>query len=89
MKDMPAQWVEGSRNSPAWEVMKALTPSLVPDSEAVAWTQTAPLKELFAPVTVPVLAMIGEQTLPLFLPLVAESIASSVADGRTARVAGG
>ena len=87
MQDMPAEWVEGSRNSPAWEVMKALTPSLVPDSEALAWTQRAPRAELFAPITVPVLAMLGEQTLPLF-PVAAESIASSVADGQTARVAG-
>ena len=87
MKDMPAEWVEGSRNSPAWEVMKALTPSLVPDSEALAWTQTAPRKELFAPITVPVLAMLGEQTLPLF-PAAAESIVTAVADGRTTRVAG-
>ena len=87
MQDMPAEWVEGSRNSPAWEVMKALTPSLVPDSEALAWTQTAPRRELFAPITVPVLAMLGEQTLPLF-PSAAESIASSVADGRTSTVAG-
>ena len=87
MKDMPAEWVEGSRNSPAWEVMKALTPSLVPDSEALAWTQTAPRKELFAPITVPVLAMLGEQTLPLFPPA-AESIVNAVADGRTSRVAG-
>ena len=87
MKDMPAEWVEGSRNSPAWEVMKALTPSLVPDSEALAWTQTAPRKELFAPVTVPVLAMLGEQTLPFFRPA-AESIVGAVPDGRTTRVAG-
>jgi hypothetical protein len=67
--------------------MKALTPSLVPDSEALAWTQSAPRQELFAPVTVPVLAMLGEQTLPLFPPA-AESIAQSVADGRTTTVAG-
>ncbi len=87
MKDMPAEWVEQSRNSPAWEVMKALTPSLVPDSEAVAWTQSAPRAELFGAITVPVLAMIGEQTLPLF-PSAAESISDSVADGRTTRVAG-
>ena len=26
MQDMPPEWVEGSRNSPAWAVMKALTP---------------------------------------------------------------
>jgi hypothetical protein len=36
---------------------------------------------------VPVLAMLGEQTLPLF-PLAAKSIVAAVADGRTTTVAG-
>ncbi|MGA7205382.1 MAG: alpha/beta hydrolase [Specibacter sp.] len=82
MKDMPPEWLEGARNSPAWPVMTAMGPSLEADAESIAWTQTAPRAELFAPITAPALALVGEQTLPI-MPPAAESIAANVAHGRS------
>lgn len=87
MKDMPAQWLEGAKSSPAWPVMTQMGPSLEADSEALAWTQSAPRKDLWAAISVPVLALIGEQTIPI-MPPAAQSIASNVLDGQMASIPG-
>jgi pimeloyl-ACP methyl ester carboxylesterase len=85
MRDMPPEWVEAAREGPAWPIMKAVSPSLAPDAEALAWTQSRPRAELWSPVRVPVLVLVGEETLPFF-PAAAESIVGSVSDGRSTRV---
>jgi pimeloyl-ACP methyl ester carboxylesterase len=85
MRDMPAEWVEAAREGPAWPIMKAVSPSLAPDAEALAWTQSRPRADLWDSVQVPVLVLVGEETLPFF-PVAAESIVGSVSDGRSARV---
>ncbi|MCQ9163811.1 MULTISPECIES: alpha/beta fold hydrolase [unclassified Arthrobacter] len=77
MKDMPPEWLDGARNSPAWPVMTAMGPSLEPDAEALAWTQSAPRADLWASITAPTLALVGEQTLPI-MPPAAASIAANV-----------
>jgi pimeloyl-ACP methyl ester carboxylesterase len=87
MQDMPPEWLEGARRSPAWRVMTAISATLIPDAEALAWTQTAPYADLFGPIAVPVLAMYGTEALPLFPPA-ANAIAAAVPDGRVATVAG-
>ena len=87
MRDMPPEWLEGARQSPAWPVMTAISATLIPDAEALAWTQSAPHRELFGSIRVPVLAMYGTETLPLFPPA-AEAIVAAVPDGRVATIAG-
>lgn len=85
MKDMPPEWLEGARNSPAWPVMTSMGPSLEADSESLAWTQSAPHIELWATITAPTLALVGRQTLPI-MPPAAESIAASVPHARKATI---
>jgi pimeloyl-ACP methyl ester carboxylesterase len=85
MRDMPPEWVEAARQGPAWPIMKAVSPSLAPDAEALAWTQSRPRAELWSSVRIPVLVLVGEETLPFF-PAAAESIVASVSDGRSTRV---
>jgi pimeloyl-ACP methyl ester carboxylesterase len=82
MKDMPPEWLQGARNSPAWPVMTSMGPSLEADSDSLAWAQSAPRAELFAPITAPVLTLVGEQTLPI-MPPAAESITANVAHGQS------
>jgi pimeloyl-ACP methyl ester carboxylesterase len=85
MRDMPPEWVEAARQGPAWPIMKAVSPSLAPDAEALAWTQSRPRADLWSSVRIPVLVLVGEETLPFF-PAAAESIVTSVPDGRSTRV---
>jgi pimeloyl-ACP methyl ester carboxylesterase len=85
MRDMPPEWVEAARQGPAWPIMKAVSPSLAPDAEALAWTQSRPRADLWSSVQIPVLVLVGEETLPFF-PAAAESIVTSVSDGRSTRI---
>lgn len=78
MRDMPPEWLEQSKASDAWPVMIGLAPSLEPDAEALAWTQSAPRAELWAKITQPVLVLVGSQTLEVMGPA-ADSIAASLA----------
>ena len=87
MQDMPPEWLERAKQSPVWPVMTAISATLVPDAEALAWTQSAPHADLFSSIGVPVLAMHGTEALPLF-PRAAEALAAAVPDGRVATVAG-
>jgi pimeloyl-ACP methyl ester carboxylesterase len=87
MRDMPADWREGARRGPAWPTMCALAPSLEPDLESIAWTQSGPSRrELLAGVTAPTLVLVGERTLPMFPPA-ADSLTAALPDARQARVA--
>ena len=87
MRDMPPEWLERARQGPAWPVMTAISATLLPDAEALAWTQSAPHAELFSPIEVPVLAMYGTEALPLFPPA-AKAVVAAVPDGRVATVTG-
>lgn len=80
MKDMPAEWLEGAKQSPGWPVMTAMGPSLEADAEALAWTQSAPRKQLWAGIAAPVVALVGEHTIPI-MPPAAMSIAENVPHG--------
>lgn len=68
MRDMPPEWLEQSRSSDAWPIMTGIAPSLEPDAEALAWTQSAPRADLLADVTQPVLVLVGSQTLEVMGP---------------------
>jgi pimeloyl-ACP methyl ester carboxylesterase len=87
MRDMPPEWLERAKRGPIWPVMTAISATLVPDAEALAWTQSAPHADLFSSILVPVLAMHGTEALPLF-PAAAQAVAMAVADGRVVTVGG-
>ncbi|WP_448808701.1 alpha/beta fold hydrolase [Agromyces bauzanensis] len=76
MRDMPPEWLESAKQSPAWPTMVAIAPSLEPDAESLAWTQSAPRAELFAGITQPTLALVGEQTLPIMTSAAASLVAT-------------
>jgi pimeloyl-ACP methyl ester carboxylesterase len=81
MKDMPPQWLAGARESPGWPVMVGMGPSLEADAESIAWTQSAPRRQLWAGVTQPTLVLVGSQTTPK-MTAAAESIVASLPDAR-------
>ncbi|MFD4422012.1 alpha/beta fold hydrolase [Agromyces sp. NPDC058484] len=81
MKDMPPEWLAGSKASPGWPIMTAMGPSLEPDSESLAWTQSAPRAELWAGITQPTLVLVGEETLDIMGPA-ADSIVASLPNAR-------
>jgi pimeloyl-ACP methyl ester carboxylesterase len=87
MADMPPEWIEAARSSGAWPTMVSVAPSLVADSESLAWAQSRPSRELWSAVTTPVLVMVGEQTMPMFATA-AESLITALPDARLTRVAG-
>lgn len=78
MRDMPPEWLEQSRSSDAWPVMTSLAPSLEPDAEVLAWTQSAPRAELWAQVEQPALVLVGSQTLDVMGPA-ADSLVANLA----------
>ncbi|MCD2443194.1 alpha/beta hydrolase [Agromyces sp. SYSU K20354] len=76
MADMPPEWLEGAKQSPAWTTMLDVAPSLEADAESLAWTQSAPRAELWRGITAPTLVMVGEQTLPIMTSAAASVVAS-------------
>jgi pimeloyl-ACP methyl ester carboxylesterase len=76
MKDMPAEWLAAAKAGPGWPTMTAMGPSLEPDSEALAWTQSAPRSTLWSGITQPTLVLVGEQTLDLMTPAADSLVAS-------------
>lgn len=80
MKDMPPEWLAGAKSSPGWPIMTAMGPSLEPDSEALAWTQSAARPALWAGIMQPTLVLVGEQTLDLMNPA-ADSLIASLPHG--------
>lgn len=86
MRDMPSEWLEGAKQSTAWPTMVAIAPSLEPDAESLAWTQSAPRAELFASITQPTLALVGDETLPI-MTSAAASVVSSMPNATTRTIA--
>lgn len=78
MRDMPPEWLEQSKAGDAWPVMTGLAPSLEPDAEALAWTQSAPRAELWAAIDQPVLVLVGRETLDVMGPA-ADSLTANLA----------
>ena len=77
MRDMPSEWLAGAKQSPAWPIMVGIAPSLEPDAESLAWTQSGPRVELWRDITAPTLALIGEETQPI-MASAAQSIVASM-----------
>jgi len=77
MKDMPPEWLAGAKASPGWPTMTAMGPSLEPDAEVLAWTQSAARPALWAGVMQPTLVLVGRQAIDLMAPA-ADSLMASL-----------
>jgi pimeloyl-ACP methyl ester carboxylesterase len=59
MKDMPPEWLEGARSSPAYAEIVSQVVSYRADGESLAWAESAPLAEVLGGIRVPVKVMAG------------------------------
>ena len=67
MKDMPPEWVEGAKASPAWPTMVQIIASNTGDAAVLARSKGGqPWAQRWSQVTAPTLVLTGESTLPLF-----------------------
>lgn len=64
MRDMPPEFLEGAMQDPAWPQIVQGSRSYRADARSLAWAEELPAAERYARITVPVLAMVGEQTFP-------------------------
>lgn len=64
MRDMPPEFLEGALQDPAWPQMVLGSRTYRADARSLAWAEELPAAERYAGITVPVLAMVGEQTFP-------------------------
>lgn len=87
MKDMPAEFLAGARQSPVFPQMVAQVGGHRPDGESLAWAESAPLAELFAGIRVPVEALVGEETFPGMVEA-AEAIAAAIPGATYKRMPG-
>lgn len=87
MRDMPAEFIEMAQQAGIWNAVVAQVESLRPDGRALVEVSAAPLGDILAPVGVPVLAVVGTETIP-GMPEAADAIAAAAVDGRSERVVG-
>lgn len=87
MAGMPPEWFDGMRASPEWPAHLAVAPTLVHDAAILHEADLRPWAEQWSTVTVPTLALAGEETLPFF-PVVADALAAALPDVRSERIAG-
>lgn len=87
MKDMPREWLEGSKASPAWPVMVGIAPSLAGDAVALAESQGGgeTWARTWQVVTVPTVVLTGTETMPV-VPRVAEGLAQVLPNARWATI---
>jgi pimeloyl-ACP methyl ester carboxylesterase len=86
MRDMPPQWLEGARTSPAWPTMLSIAPTMAYDAAVLARSQAGtPWAQQWAAVTVPTLVIVGEETLPIFPPA-ADALVAALPRARQIRV---
>lgn len=76
MRDMPPQWFEGARNSPAWPTLLSLAPTLAYDAAVLAKAERGVFSEQWAAVTMPTIVLVGEETQPIFPPAAAAIVAA-------------
>ncbi len=88
MQDMPPEWLEASRRSPAWPTMLTLAPTLPYDAAILAKAEAGtPWATQWAAVTQPTTVMTGAETLPLF-PAAADALERSLPSAAHVTVAG-
>ncbi|AWB88234.1 alpha/beta fold hydrolase [Salinibacterium hongtaonis] len=87
MKDMPPEWLEGARRSPAYPQMVAQVVTSRADAQSLSWAASGSHAELFGGIRVPVLVMYGEQTYAEMVDA-ADSLVGAIPDARQKRMPG-
>lgn len=77
MKDMPPEWLEGARKSPAFPAMVANVVTYRADGQALAWLESDRLEYRVSAIRVPVETVVGAETFPL-MQKSAEMIAQAI-----------
>jgi len=86
MRNMPPEWLEGARRSPAWPTMLQISPTLVYDAAVLERAQSGtPFAMQWETVTMPTLVMYGQQTLPIF-PAASHAIVEALPDARVLQI---
>ena len=85
MRNMPPQWLEGAKSSAAWPDILAIAHTLAYDVAVLDRANHSAWADQWASVTQPVLAMVGEETQPIFPP-VAAALAESLPNARAAEI---
>jgi pimeloyl-ACP methyl ester carboxylesterase len=82
---LPKEMLEGMRQAPFWPMIEAVGPSVVNDATIMFGRNFTPQKELLEKITIPVLALSGDVSLPgtdmTYMPKAAQAIASMVPHG--------
>ncbi|MFW3170510.1 alpha/beta fold hydrolase [Geodermatophilus sp. CPCC 206100] len=86
-EDIPG-WFDSVRAGPQWPLYERMAPTLEADAEALAWTQSAPRRQLWASITAPTVVLLGTDTFP-FMADAADSICRSLPDAERAELPGG
>jgi pimeloyl-ACP methyl ester carboxylesterase len=83
---LPKAMFAGMRQAPFWPMMEAVAPSLVNDATVMFGRNFTPQKELLEKITMPVLALSGDVSMPgggsAFMPKAAQAIANMVKHGK-------
>ncbi|GAA2056581.1 alpha/beta fold hydrolase [Williamsia deligens] len=87
MRDMPAEFIENAQAAGVWDAIVAAVESLRPDGRALVAVAAEPLQRVLEAVSVPVLAIVGEDTFP-GMAQAADAIAAAAPDGASERIAG-
>jgi pimeloyl-ACP methyl ester carboxylesterase len=87
MEGMPPEWFEAMRTGPHWPAFERMAPTVHADAEVLAWTQSAPRRELWADVTAPTVVLLGTSAFPFFSDA-ADSIVAALPDAVRAEVPG-
>jgi hypothetical protein len=88
MDGMPPEWFEAMRTGPQWPLFERMAPTVEADAEALAWTQSAPRRQLWSSVTAPAVVLLGSDPFPFFVDA-AESIVGALPAAERAVVPGG
>jgi pimeloyl-ACP methyl ester carboxylesterase len=87
MEGMPPEWFERMRTGPQWPLFERMAPSLEADAEALAWTRSAPRRQLWGSVAAPTVVLLGTSTFP-FMADAADSIVAALPHAERVEVAG-
>lgn len=87
MDGMPPEWFDAMRNGPQWPLFERMAPTVQADAEALAWTQSAPRRQLWSAITAPTAVLVGTTTFP-FMSDAADSIVDAISNARRAEVVG-
>jgi len=77
MRDMPPEFLEGAKASPAWPAIVAQVPSLRADGESLVWASAALENDGLADIRMPVLTVYGTQTFPQ-MPLASARLVAAI-----------